>query len=126
MNIDFKTAEWKDILDCIDQHYVACKGICGRLDPHWGAFSVKMNTSIRKRVQGFDAGDPERDKYVWLFAYWVYRSQLLDLYMKSGILVQGKVKKLVRKAKKFRRAVITGIGPKMSEATLLKTLLGKV
>lgn len=122
--IDFETADFEEILKAIDEKYLECKGVCGRLDERWGKFSTDMNRILRKRRNELNKDDPDTDRYLWIFAYWICRSKLLDLHMKNRIVVQGRIKRLKKEIKDYRRFVITGKNiPSISEKQLLEKLL---
>lgn len=121
---DFESMDFEEILEAIDDKYLECKGVCGRLDVRWGKFSTQMNRVLRKRKNELDKNDSNADRYLWIFAYWICRSKLLDLHMKNRNVVQGRIKRLKKEIKDYRRFVITGKNmPNISEKQLLEKLL---
>lgn len=121
--MNFELMDFKSILEAIDKKYVELKGHCGRFDVRWGVFSTTMNRALRKRMEGLKPHDRDRDRFLWLHAYWICRSQLLDLHMKKSFVVGNKIKKMLKEAKSYRQFVLTGKGPEITEAELLGKLL---
>jgi len=125
LSCDYSQAHPVQILDVILSNFETCKGKFNRLSVEWGKFSQSMNVILRKRTQSLDMDDPEREKLVWVHAYWICKSLLLDLHMKSKLFGQNKIKQLQKESKRLRDAVITGDGPKMDESELIRKLLKK-
>lgn len=122
---DFENMGFKDIIEVIDANYLECKlNKRGRFSVEWGKFSTNMNTTLRLRMNDLEKEDKERDRYLCVFAYWICRSQLLDLYLKNKILSQGKIKRLKKEIKDYRRFIITGKNiPSTSQKQVLEKLL---
>lgn len=125
MNVDFKLLDFNEILDEIDKRYFALKGNCGRLDVRWGKFSRDMNVELRRRMSSLGKYDSDRDRYMWLHAYWICCSQQLDWHMKKGSIARSKIKKLGKEKRTYLQGILTGKGPEISESKLLKKLMKK-
>lgn len=113
MHGDNNMESWepKQFIDYIDEKYqIYKKKKVSRVSLDWGLWSRDMNVVLRKRCEApsVTAKDSEltRTRLKYVFAYWINRSQLIELHYRSKYL-GGRAKKMLTKQGKDIRYFAT-------------------
>lgn len=122
--VDFDSMDIEQFLVAIDDHFTICKdGQFNRLSIEWGKWSRNMNISLRKHMEELEEEDEDRKKWLFVHAYWIIKSRLLNYHLKNRILMKKKIRIAVKELKEYRRYALGKNPPEISEQELARMLL---
>jgi len=101
-----------DFLKEIEENFARAKeNRVSRMDVTWGKWSRDLN--LRMRARQNETEDPTKSLLVWLFMYWMNRSQLLELHFQHKLTKERAKKDLRVEGEHIRRTILSGdpIGP---------------
>jgi len=115
-----------DFVKYIDKKYMeAKKDRISRLSVQWGQWAREMNIVLRSKTEVPDHHDEMPTRFKYVFAYWILRSQLLELYHSYRFTKKRKIKSTTEQCEKVRNIILSDEVPrriqsirKMAEETI--------
>jgi hypothetical protein len=115
-----------DFLTEIDDNFHRSKvNRVSRMDITWGKWSRDLNLRMRERQDQTE--DPTKSLLVWLFMYWMNRSQLLELNFKHRLTHNAAKRELIEQGANMKQVIVSGdpMGPPGTKDQI-KNLLAEV
>ena len=115
-----------DFLNEIEENYLRAKeNRASRMDITWGKWSRGLN--LRMRGLQNDVGEPTKTLLLWLFMYWINRSQLLEIFFQHRLTHHKHKRKLQAEGDNIKTVIMSGdpIGPP-GQSEQIQALLSKV
>jgi len=99
--------EIADFLHEIEQNYFFARSKrISRMDIEWGKWSRDINLRMRERQS--QSEDPVKSLLIWLFMYWINRSELLELHFKYPITEEEKKEEVRDIGREMRKVILSG------------------
>jgi len=110
-----------------DQYAEAKKKKVSRLSVDWGTWSRKMNLVLKRKTEIPNHDDEMPTRYKYVFAYWLLKSELLELHYRHKLTRLRKKKSTVEKCKEVRDIIINDTLPTkiQSMKTMMKQTIGE-